>query len=138
MSKPGKMVREWFRFAQEDLIATRALWEINNEHTWRAITFHSQQASEKAIKGYLTYQKFSFTKIHTIDILVKEVENLHPGLHELLMKARDLTPYAVQFRYPDSVTRELEKAEVEESMKIAKEVVKKMSELVPFDSLFDI
>ncbi len=38
----------------------------------------------------------------------------------------------------DAVIKELEKHEVEEALKIATQVLKEMSSLIPFDSLFNI
>lgn len=131
------MIRDWFRFAQEDLIAAQALLEMNNKNTWRASAFHSQQAAEKAIKGYLAYHKISFTKIHDLGLLAYKVEQLHSELKELLQSAVDLVPYAVQFRYPDAATRELDEPEITEALVIAKKIVKKMSEMIPFETGFD-
>ncbi len=136
--KPNKMVQKWFKFAQDDLIAAKALWDLQNERLWRPITFHSQQAAEKAIKGFLAFKKIAFIKNHDINKLAEKVEVLHPELRELLTRARDLIPYAVQFRYPDAVVKDLEKHEVEEALNIATQVLKEMSSLIPFDSLFDI
>lgn len=138
MDKPNKMVQKWFRFAQDDLISAKALWDIQNERMWRPITFHSQQATEKAMKGLLTFKKIAFIKNHDIDKLAQKLEELHPELHELLSRARDLTPYAVQFRYPDSIVKELERHEVEEALSVATQVMKEMSSLIPFNSMFNI
>ncbi len=110
---------------------------MNNKNTWRASAFHSQQAAEKAIKGYLAYHKISFTKIHDLGLLAYTVEQLHSELKELLQSAVDLVPYAVQFRYPDAATRELDEPEITEVLAIAKQIVKKMSEMIPFETGFD-
>lgn len=62
--------------------------------------FHCQQATEKAMKGFLTAHDRLFRKTHDLDELGRVCEEIVPSLKPLLLAARDLTVFAWEFRYP--------------------------------------
>ena len=62
--------------------------------------FHCQQASEKALKGYLAAPDRPFRKTHDLDELSRACEELDPTLKSCLVEVRDLTVFAWEFRYP--------------------------------------
>ncbi|HLI28422.1 MAG TPA: HEPN domain-containing protein [Chloroflexota bacterium] len=91
--------REWLERAVEDLRET--------EHDLaatppllRGAVFHAQQATEKALKAFLTAHERPFRRTHDLDELGREVEAIDPSLAAVVTPARDLTPYAWRFRYP--------------------------------------
>ena len=69
----------------------KALLERNEPEMFRGVGFNSQQCAEKAIKGFLTYKKIHFEKIHDIVALSKEVLVVHPELEALLKETAQLT-----------------------------------------------
>lgn len=67
-----------------------------------ALSFHSQQAAEKAIKAFLTFRQIAFRKTHDLSDLGVQCAALDPTLESTLRDAEELTDYASAFRYPDS------------------------------------
>lgn len=65
--------------------------------------FHCQQAAEKVLKAYLTWNGRTFRKTHSIGELGLAVVELAPTLEPLLRRAVTLTDYAWKFRYPGDV-----------------------------------
>ena len=83
-----------------------------------AAIYHCQQSAEKSIKAYLTDKNIPFRKIHDISYLVSIAINIDPDFAELLDPAEKLSPYAVEYRYPDDeLEPDIEK--VKEALKLA-------------------
>jgi HEPN domain-containing protein len=64
------------------------------------VVFHSQQAVEKALKGFLTWHGVTFRKTHNLVELGESCVSVDPTLEPLLRSAAPLTEYAWKFRYP--------------------------------------
>jgi HEPN domain-containing protein len=62
--------------------------------------FHSQQAAEKALKGFLTWHDVPFRRVHELDELGEQCVGIDSSLAELMSRADALTKYAWRFRYP--------------------------------------
>lgn len=62
--------------------------------------FHSQQAVEKTIKAFLTWNDIPFRKTHDLVELSAQCLEIDPSLEESLRDASYLTEYAWRFRYP--------------------------------------
>ena len=60
--------------------------------------FHSQQAAEKALKGFLTWHDIAFRQVHELGEIGKQCLQADPTLSDLLQRANSLTKYAVRFR----------------------------------------
>lgn len=133
---PGKMVYEWFRYANDDLITARALYELDNLRTWRSITFHCQQVAEKALKGLLAYNQIKFSKTHDLAFLAKLLVEKYPKMAGLLEDVGRLTQYAVEFRYPDAVQDPLTKEKLAWCLRLAEQVFGEAARSVPFESGF--
>jgi HEPN domain-containing protein len=102
----SKTVKEWFANANEDLRGALALNQLEPEKYLRIVPYLGQQATEKAIKGYLSYKKIKFTHTHDIGKLATLVLDLRPELEDLMKEASYLSIYAVGFRYPDALKNE--------------------------------
>ena len=74
-------VCQWLIKSQRDLGAARLL--LKSEESYLDISvYHCQQASEKAIKGYLTYQDILFQKTHNLVALLALCTPLEPSFGE--------------------------------------------------------
>ncbi len=82
---------KWLEQADRDLTAAKALVEIEASRS----LFHSQQAAEKAIKGFLTFRQI-------LTDLGSQCAEADPTLEVLLQEVQGLTDYASAFRYPDA------------------------------------
>lgn len=104
--------------AQQDLDAAAWLLEspqaLNN-----AVGFHCQQAAEKSLKAYLTWQDEVFEKTHSLVALVGMCLKFTLEFNELRTAAAVLTPYAVTTRYPGDLP-EISKQEAGEALGLAR------------------
>src|SRR3990172_5779573 len=90
---------EWLRHAESDLLLARLAADNENILTAQ-ICFHAQQTVEKALKGLLVHKGLRFPPVHDIEQLLTIAREAHielPAWSEALL---DLTPYAVETRYP--------------------------------------
>ena len=62
--------------------------------------FHSQQASEKAIKAFLVWHDRPFRKTHSLEEIGEQCLGIDVSLRSLIDEAAPLTAYASAFRYP--------------------------------------
>lgn len=89
----------WFEKARADLRGADVDLEADPPLVEDAL-FHCQQAVEKAMKGFLTAHDSIFRKTHDLDELASACETIDARLKDILEKARDLTVFAWEFRYP--------------------------------------
>lgn len=96
----------YYNKATADLVLVQQVFVLNNPLIDESIIlFHLQQAAEKYLKAFLSFNKIHFGKLHDIKkILELFVENdikMPPEAEALV----ELTPYAVEGRY-DFITDE--------------------------------
>ena len=110
-------VRQWVRYADEDLIYARHGLAIKEECPFRLVAYHAQQCAEKYLKGYLVLSGIDFPYTHDIERLLSLCASAGAST-DTLTEAAELTPYAVLARYPgesDEVTR----ADAERAVELA-------------------
>jgi HEPN domain-containing protein len=95
--------------------------------------FHSQQAVEKALKGFLTWHETPFRKTHDLRELFGACAGADPSLALLGRRAEGLTPYAWAFRYPGE-SEEPTRDEAESALALAREVVAALVTRLPEDA----
>lgn len=88
----------WLQQAARDVNAAKCLVDVEPSRS----VFHSQQAAEKAMKGFLTFHQVPFRKTHDLTDLGSQCAAVAPELETLLRQVSDLTDYASAFRYPDA------------------------------------
>jgi HEPN domain-containing protein len=112
--------RAWLLKAHNDLRGARLDVDADPPLFEDAL-FHCQQAVEKSLKAYLTWNDRPFRKTHSIEELGEACLESAPDLAALIDRAVPLTEYAWAFRYPgeyESPSRE----EVEGALSVATEV----------------
>ena len=123
-------VQLWFAEARDDLIAAQAMLELKKTLP-KISAFHSQQCVEKAIKGFLNFNKKRITKTHNLMALSHKVMEIDPSLKELLTNCSLLNDYAVSVRYPDAATRiNVSDFMAEEAVQLAKKILEALSQKV--------
>jgi len=88
--------RKWIERAQNDLRAA----EICATELPATALFHCQQAAEKYLKAYLTWNQKVFQKTHELRELAAACALIDPILKSTLEPAETLSKYAWKFRYP--------------------------------------
>ncbi len=115
---PGELLRKeagkWLEQAARDRISAQALIGVEASRS----VFHSQQAAEKALKGFLTFRQIAFRKTHNLADLGSQCSGADRTLEAILREAEGLTDYAAAFRYPDA-PYEPDSAEAVEALAIA-------------------
>ena len=89
--------------------------------------FHAQQATEKALKAYLSWHDVAFRKTHDIAELGRACVAIDPTLEAVAAPASVLTEFAWRFRYPGDAV-EPEPGEAHEAVNLAIAVVAAVSE----------
>jgi len=122
-------VHQWLVKAKRDvLMAERAA------HGSPAIpdgaVFHCQQAAEKALKAFLTWNDRTFRKTHQLQELVLRCADIDGEFQTLRGAAETLTPYAVDFLYPGTMPEPTQE-EAEEALDLARQVLSFVLDRLP-------
>jgi HEPN domain-containing protein len=120
----------WFLKAKSDITAAECLIESKSLLSEQA-AFQCQQATEKAIKGFLFWHGKSIVKTHDLKNLCKECIAIDAQLEPLLKQTTVLTQFAVDYRYPGQLPRPTE-AEVRGYIKLSSDVVEALLSRLPF------
>lgn|SRR5689334_14651577 len=91
----------WFIKSNEDLREAEFVLTASPPFIGSSL-FHSEQAVEKALKGFLTWYQVAFTTddLEQLRILCAGVD---PSLGDVLMPVDQLTEYGFRFRYPNDL-----------------------------------
>lgn len=88
---------DWLAYAEDDLKFAR----VGLREGFHAqVCFHSQQAIEKSLKGFLVFQKRSYPKSHGLIELARAAPEL--DLKERQASLAEIEGYYVPLRYPDA------------------------------------
>lgn len=101
------LTSEWIAKAEADWRVANREMRVQRGASYDAVCFHCQQCAEKYLKAFLQEQGHHIPKIHDLNQLL-EYCLPYDGtleLHRDLLK--DLTRFAVEFRYPgETATKE--------------------------------
>ena len=67
----SKIVREWLRYANNDLIVAKHCFEDYHPKQTEIAAYHCQQCAEKSLKAYLIYKGIEPPRIHDLKVLCK-------------------------------------------------------------------
>lgn len=87
----------WFDYASEDIKAAEILY---TQGIYRLVSFHAQQAVEKALKGLLWRLHINPPKIHDLVILYHKVREYYPDVHLSEDELEFLSGIYLESRYP--------------------------------------
>jgi len=109
MKNNNDLVKEWFSKADSDILNIE-----NNLKSEKVpadtVCFHSQQAAEKYLKGYLSYKEIEFEFVHDMKYLIDLAVTSDKKFEELIGVVKKLDKYSVKTRYPYFYTPTLEEA----------------------------
>ena len=119
-----KYPNNWFDFAADDIKSGEILLR---EGMYNIACFHAQQASEKALKGFLVFTKTSSPRIHNLPELLDKCSAFDSSFDNLLSRAITLNQFYAPTRYPDAPAGSLpsgmpDKTTVEKALVYAKEI----------------
>ena len=118
-------IRAWMSKARNDLAAAERLLEGEQPLT-DIVSYHCQQAAEKALKAYLILNDKALEKTHDLEMLLSICADYDSDFSGLTETAAVLNPYAVLFRYPTG-TDDPTKEEALDALRKAQTVVEFVS-----------
>jgi HEPN domain-containing protein len=95
------LVQAWCEKGRRDFITAQNGLHDTTEVFPDIVCFHAQQAAEKYLKAYLVFLDLDFPKTHALEDLVLIASEKDPSMRSLFTIASELSPYAVEIRYPD-------------------------------------
>lgn len=84
------------------------------------VGFHAQQAAEKAMKAVLAAHGDRFPWTHDLRHLMDRLDEMATPLPESLREVRQLGPWAVEFRYGETIEDELDR---DQARALARQVI---------------
>ena len=121
--------KEWLTKAAEDLRAAKHAFGAEPP-LFGDIVFHCQQATEKALKGFLTWHSHPFRKTHSIESVGEQCLLVDSTLKAIIDRAVPLTEYAWKYRYPGE-SADPDEAEAQGAIGIARDVFATVLERLP-------
>jgi len=89
-----------------------------------------QQSVEKALKGFLVFNKIRVAKTHDLVELSKQALAVLPNLKTLSTDVERFTEYAASYRYPDAARALLTRQDVEHALDRTQEIYLELSRIV--------
>lgn len=120
MKDPSK-TNDWLKRAKSNLARARA-GKVADDVLYEDLCFDAQQAVEKALKALCVMHRIRFSKVHDIAYLMELLEKVNIKFPKRLQKAKILTDYAVETRYPGDYVP-VDEEMYDEALKIAGNVV---------------
>ena len=125
----AEIVRQWLRKAEADIDAAEALLSDERVSLYPSC-FHSQQASEKYMKAFLTWHQVEFPKTHVFGELLDLIGKVNASLADSISDVTALNPYGVEARYPGDIP-EPTRDQAEEALRLAQAVRGVMLKALP-------
>ena len=120
----------WLLKAENDLRLAEIAIRLDDPITDGAI-YHTQQCAEKALKGFLAFKRSEIKKTHNLAELLMQCVVFDPDFESLLLDADDLTPKAVEYRYPDDFI------EIEDPSQLFPDIEEVESAIIKAKRIFD-
>ena len=127
MDKGRIKFAEWQRYAEEDLEVAELV--LHEKGPANQICFHTQQAGEKYLKGFLVFCGEKFKKTHQLRYLLEQCNKIDASFAKLLEDVVCLTQFYTETRYPGDMPEfSLKDAKegLESALKIKQFVLKKV------------
>ena len=122
------LISQWLKFARDDLLMARHAFEEVHPKQIFIACYHCQQASEKALKAYLIFKDTEFPYTHDLANLCYLCTDHDEVFHDILNDCSDLTPFAIQTRYPGN--REITEEETASALRKPERIVNFCADLI--------
>lgn len=119
-----KIVEEWFSKGQKDIDDAEFL--LKNNRALESIAYHTHQAAEKYLKGFLINNGWKLERIHDLVKLLEDAVKIDRYFSRFLVSMRKITNFYFESRYPVGYKVEYKKLE----LKVAIQQTKKMINVI--------
>jgi HEPN domain-containing protein len=115
-----KEFEEWFFIASDDLDVANGCLEKFYPKKLAIACYHSQQAAEKSLKGYLVSQGEKIEKTHDLQLLCEKCIQKDVTFNEIYEASSKLSLYASAPRYPKEIVVDetIAKISIERAQKV--------------------
>ena len=115
-----ELLNQWFSIASDDLDVAKGCVEKYHPPKLAIACYHSQQAAEKSLKGFLTYCNIEPPYIHDLAELCKICIEHDDTFNEILDLCIDINPYGVATRYPKEkdITESMVQSAIDQAQKV--------------------
>jgi HEPN domain-containing protein len=113
--------KEWLKRAKSNLARAKA-GKVSEDILYEDLCFDAQQAAEKALKALCIVHGVKFSRVHDIAYLMELLEKENVTVPKGLQRAKILTDYAVETRYPGDYVP-LDEEMYKKALKLATNVV---------------
>lgn len=120
--------RAWLELAAQDLAVAQS--RISGVG-FGLLTYHAQQAAEKAVKAVLVAHSITFPYVHDIGVLLHLIGSSEVEVPVEVLEADILTDYATAGRYPGEI--EIDENDYQLAVELADAVVAWAREIVGLD-----
>jgi HEPN domain-containing protein len=115
---------DWFAQGDMDIQAADIL--LAQDGPLPVVAFHTQQAVEKYLKGFLISTGWPLRRIHDVEILVQEAIARDADFAPFLASCQRITEYYIETRYPIGIHTLLQPETVQADLK----TTRTLSELI--------
>lgn len=119
---------EWLRRAKSNMARAKG-GKVSKDILYEDLCYDAQQAVEKALKSLCILNEIVFPKTHDIAYLIELLEKNSLEIPETIQKAKILTSYAIETRYPGDYV-EVSENDYIQAIKIAEKVFKWVEKLI--------
>ncbi len=123
---------DWLQYAQSDLKLAE-LASTNKDIHFELACFHTQQAVEKALKALMIENSITFPLTHDIQQLLELIEQAGLNIPREILDVDQLTPYAVETRYP-GLYEEISEEEMKVALELSRKTVQWVQMIIDHDS----
>jgi HEPN domain-containing protein len=128
MKETKDLLKRWVQFAKEDLIVAKEI--LKSEFPiYRAACFQCQQSVEKYLKAYQILFEIRIIKTQDLVSIIETLVDFDRNIEQFKEKSKEITNYAVAYRYPDDFEDITEK-QVEEAILFASEIEKYITQKI--------
>jgi len=110
MKKNKDVAKGWILKAESDFENLMTMLESGK--ALDTVCFHAQQAAERYLKAFLSFNDVTFPKTHDIEELLGLCATIDKRFSDLIEETAFLTDYAVDLRYDVEFWPEKEDAEI--------------------------
>ena len=114
------LLKQWFNIAADDLDVAEGCLEKYHPPKLAIACYHTHQAAEKSLKGFLTHCDIEPPHIHNLAELCKMCIEYDGSFNQILEVCNDINPFGVLTRYPKEkdITENMAKAAVIQAKKV--------------------
>jgi HEPN domain-containing protein len=128
--RPAETVREWLRYAEEDLGVAAREFEQGST-AYHTMCFLCQAAAEKLLKAYLIARGWTLERTHDVVALLELCAAHDANWRDLVDEGAVLNEYIVSGRYPGDLAFEgIGHPEVEEALQAARRIYARVTTLL--------